>query len=150
MSKDRMPAIARAEMLIRSPVSTVFDAFVQPALLRKFWLKGASAPSGRARRSTGSFEFPVPPKQSRSRVSSMRRRSPSFGQVAGPFKYISMRRASPAPCRRLIQSLGPHASALSQSNRGDSSYPHTALEETRTCQAIEFSRRLSQPCIRCM
>jgi uncharacterized protein YndB with AHSA1/START domain len=37
-----MPAIARAEMLIRSPGSAVFEAFVQPALLKKFWLKRAS------------------------------------------------------------------------------------------------------------
>ena len=31
-------------MLIRSPASAVFNAFVQPASLRKFWLKRASAP----------------------------------------------------------------------------------------------------------
>ena len=39
-----MTAIARATMLIRSPASSVFNAFVQPALLKKFWLKQASAP----------------------------------------------------------------------------------------------------------
>jgi uncharacterized protein YndB with AHSA1/START domain len=53
-----MPAVARAEMLIRSPASAVFRAFVQPASLRKFWLKRASAPlSGGA---VVSWEFLVP------------------------------------------------------------------------------------------
>lgn len=41
-----MPIIARVEMLIRSPASDVFNAFVKPAFLKKFWLKRASAPLG--------------------------------------------------------------------------------------------------------
>lgn len=39
-----MPAVARAEMLIRSPARAVFDALTQPGSLKKFWLKRASAP----------------------------------------------------------------------------------------------------------
>jgi uncharacterized protein YndB with AHSA1/START domain len=39
-----MPTVARAEMLIRKPVQKVFKALVKPALLKKFWLKRASAP----------------------------------------------------------------------------------------------------------
>ena len=39
-----MTAIARAEMLIRSPAAVVFNAFVQPRLLKRFWLKSSDAP----------------------------------------------------------------------------------------------------------
>jgi uncharacterized protein YndB with AHSA1/START domain len=39
-----MPTAAQAEMLIRAPVSAVFQAFVQPVWLKKFWLKTASGP----------------------------------------------------------------------------------------------------------
>jgi uncharacterized protein YndB with AHSA1/START domain len=53
-----MPPIARAEMLIRSHVSSVFNAFVQPALLKKFWLKRASAPL--AEGAKVDWEFRVP------------------------------------------------------------------------------------------
>jgi uncharacterized protein YndB with AHSA1/START domain len=53
-----MPTIARAEMLIRSPASTVFNAFVQPALLKKFWLTRASAPLGKGAKVTWEFRVP--------------------------------------------------------------------------------------------
>ena len=39
-----MPTVARSAMLIRSPVHAVFQAFVQPVRLKKFWLKTASGP----------------------------------------------------------------------------------------------------------
>jgi uncharacterized protein YndB with AHSA1/START domain len=39
-----MPTVARTEMLFRAPASAVFQAFVQPAQLKKFWLKAASGP----------------------------------------------------------------------------------------------------------
>jgi uncharacterized protein YndB with AHSA1/START domain len=39
-----MPTNAQADMLFRAPVSTVFQAFVQPAWLKRFWLKSASGP----------------------------------------------------------------------------------------------------------
>jgi uncharacterized protein YndB with AHSA1/START domain len=35
--------VARAEMLIRSPVSRVFEAFVDPAITSKFWFSRGSA-----------------------------------------------------------------------------------------------------------
>src|ERR1700704_6443967 len=35
--------VAKAEMLIRSPVSKVFDAFVEPAITSKFWFSRGSA-----------------------------------------------------------------------------------------------------------
>ena len=53
-----MPAIARAQMLIRSPVSSVFNAFVQPALLKKFWLKRASAPLAEGAKVDWEFRIP--------------------------------------------------------------------------------------------
>lgn len=53
-----MPAIARAEMLIHSPASAVFNAFVQPALLRKFWLKRASAPLAEGVKVDWEFRIP--------------------------------------------------------------------------------------------
>jgi uncharacterized protein YndB with AHSA1/START domain len=43
---------ARVELLIHCPVDTAFTAFVEPAVLCKFWLKSASEPlslGGRAR-----------------------------------------------------------------------------------------------------
>jgi uncharacterized protein YndB with AHSA1/START domain len=39
-----MATVARSAMLIRSPVHAVFQAFVQPVQLKKFWLKSASGP----------------------------------------------------------------------------------------------------------
>jgi len=36
--------VAKAEMLIRRPAEEAFDAFVQPELITKFWLKSASGP----------------------------------------------------------------------------------------------------------
>lgn len=35
---------SHVEMLVRRPTTEVFNAFVQPQLLEKFWLKSASAP----------------------------------------------------------------------------------------------------------
>lgn len=35
--------VAKAEMLIRSPVSNVFEAFVDPAITSKFWFSRGSA-----------------------------------------------------------------------------------------------------------
>jgi uncharacterized protein YndB with AHSA1/START domain len=37
------PIVAKAEMLIRSPVAKVFDAFVDPAIASKFWFSRGSA-----------------------------------------------------------------------------------------------------------
>jgi uncharacterized protein YndB with AHSA1/START domain len=53
-----MPIVARAEMLIRRPASVVFNALVQPASLRKFWLKSASAPLSKGAKVH--WEFLVP------------------------------------------------------------------------------------------
>ena len=39
-----MPTVARSEMLIRASAADVFEAFVEPAVLKKFWLKKASGP----------------------------------------------------------------------------------------------------------
>ncbi len=48
---------ATAEMLIRKPVRDVFDAFVNPRSLEKFWLKSASGPL--AKDATVEWEFMV-------------------------------------------------------------------------------------------
>lgn len=48
---------ATAAMLIRKPVPDVFDAFVNPRSLEKFWLKSASGPL--ARDATVAWEFMV-------------------------------------------------------------------------------------------
>lgn len=53
-----MPIVARAEMLIRKPASIVFNALVQPASLRKFWLKTASEPLSKG--AEVHWEFLVP------------------------------------------------------------------------------------------
>ena len=53
-----MTAIARATMLIRSPAASVFNAFVQPALLKKFWLKQASGPLGEGAKVDWEFRVP--------------------------------------------------------------------------------------------
>ncbi|RYG13290.1 MAG: polyketide cyclase [Burkholderiales bacterium] len=39
-----MPTVARSEMLIRASAKRVFEAFVEPAWLKRFWLKDASGP----------------------------------------------------------------------------------------------------------
>ena len=39
---DRHPTIATAQMLIRRPVSVVFDAFVDPAITSRFWFSRGS------------------------------------------------------------------------------------------------------------
>jgi uncharacterized protein YndB with AHSA1/START domain len=49
---------ARAEMPIRASADKVFDAFVDPAILTKFWLARSSAPL--AEGATVQWEFMVP------------------------------------------------------------------------------------------
>ena len=39
---DKIAPIAKAEMLIRNPVSEVFEAFVDPAITSKFWFTKGS------------------------------------------------------------------------------------------------------------
>ncbi|MBA3595741.1 MAG: SRPBCC domain-containing protein [Polaromonas sp.] len=39
--------VARVEMLIHKPARRVFDAFVKPRLIEKFWLKKTSGPLGK-------------------------------------------------------------------------------------------------------
>ena len=53
-----MPAVARAEMLIRSPASAVFSALVRPASLKKFWLKQASAALSKGAKVDWEFRVP--------------------------------------------------------------------------------------------
>ena len=48
---------ATAEMLIRKPARDVFDAFVNPRSIEKFWLKSASGPL--AKDATVEWEFMV-------------------------------------------------------------------------------------------
>ena len=50
--------IARASMLIRRPVVEVFDAFVNPATITKFWLEGTTGPL--AKGAQVSWRFMVP------------------------------------------------------------------------------------------
>jgi uncharacterized protein YndB with AHSA1/START domain len=51
-------AFAHAEMLIHKPVSTVFDAMVNPAVLESFWLRKATGPL--AEGAKVQWEFLVP------------------------------------------------------------------------------------------
>ena len=50
--------IARASMLIRRPVADVFDAFVNPATITKFWLQSTTGPL--AKEARVSWRFMVP------------------------------------------------------------------------------------------
>ena len=50
--------IANAEMLIRKPAEDVFNAFVNPRIIEKFWLKSASGPL--AKGASVKWEFMVP------------------------------------------------------------------------------------------
>lgn len=49
--------VATTEILIRKPASDVFDAFVNPRTIEKFWLKSASGPL--AKDATVEWEFMV-------------------------------------------------------------------------------------------
>jgi len=57
-----MSVNATAEMLIRKPVRDVFDAFVNPRSLERFWLKSASGPL--AKDTTVEWEFQIRPLRS--------------------------------------------------------------------------------------
>jgi uncharacterized protein YndB with AHSA1/START domain len=48
----------KAEMLIRRPVDEVFRAFVDPPMLTRFWLDGASGPLGKDARVQWRFMVP--------------------------------------------------------------------------------------------
>ena len=50
--------VAKASQLIRCPVSEVFNAFVDPAKITKFWLESTSAPL--AKNATVTWHFMVP------------------------------------------------------------------------------------------
>jgi len=72
--------VASAEMLINKPSNEVFDAFVEPRTIEKFWLKNASAPL--AKNARVEWEFMVgrhtgihEPRTSRWRVSRRAERS---------------------------------------------------------------------------
>lgn len=52
---DRM---ARAAMLIRQPIGEVFEAFVRPDQLTRFWLEAASGPLAMGTRVTWHFMVP--------------------------------------------------------------------------------------------
>ena len=51
-------ATARATMLIRRPVNEVFNAFVDPSTLTKFWLEASSGPLAAGARVTWNFMVP--------------------------------------------------------------------------------------------
>jgi len=50
--------VAKAKMLIRRPATEVFNAFVQPDLITRFWLKSTTGPL--ARGAQVAWEFMVP------------------------------------------------------------------------------------------
>ena len=50
--------VARAKMLIRRPAMEVFNAFVQPDLITKFWLKGTTGPLGQGAQVEWQFMVP--------------------------------------------------------------------------------------------
>lgn len=58
--------IARAKMLVRRPAREVFNAFVQPALITKFWLESTTGPL--AQGAQVEWHFMVPGATERVRV----------------------------------------------------------------------------------
>jgi len=50
--------VARAKMLIRRPATETFDAFVQPDLITRFWLKGTTGPLGQGAQVEWQFMVP--------------------------------------------------------------------------------------------
>ena len=50
--------VARAKMLIRRPAMEVFNAFVQPDLITKFWLKGTTGALGQGAQVEWQFMVP--------------------------------------------------------------------------------------------
>jgi uncharacterized protein YndB with AHSA1/START domain len=50
--------VARARMLIRSPIQDVFDAFTDPQRIRDFWLKSSSGPLTRGAHVEWEFMLP--------------------------------------------------------------------------------------------
>ena len=58
MSEPKSVQHATAEMLIRRPPGEVFSAFVNPTLLRKFWLSDASGPLAPGARVRWKFMVP--------------------------------------------------------------------------------------------
>jgi uncharacterized protein YndB with AHSA1/START domain len=50
--------VARAKMLIRRPAIEVFNAFVQPDLITKFWLKGTTGALGQGAQVEWQFMVP--------------------------------------------------------------------------------------------
>lgn len=50
--------IAQASMLIRRPVAEVFDAFVNPDTITKFWLESTTGPLGKGARVKWNFMVP--------------------------------------------------------------------------------------------
>jgi uncharacterized protein YndB with AHSA1/START domain len=58
MSEARKEQSVTAQMLIRRPPGEVFAAFVNPTLLRKFWLSDASGPLGPGARVRWKFMVP--------------------------------------------------------------------------------------------
>ncbi len=55
---DAPDRVACVDMLIRAPAPGVFHAFVEPAELRKFWLKDASGPLSAGARVEWAFMVP--------------------------------------------------------------------------------------------
>ena len=50
--------VARAKMLFRRPAREVFNAFVQPDLITKFWLKSTTGPLGQGAQVEWQFMVP--------------------------------------------------------------------------------------------
>jgi uncharacterized protein YndB with AHSA1/START domain len=50
--------VARAEMLVRSPVAEVFNAFVDPGTITKFWLESTTGPLVKGARVVWRFMVP--------------------------------------------------------------------------------------------
>ena len=61
--------IARAKMFIRRPAADVFNAFVQPELIKKFWLKDTTGPLKQG--AQVEWEFMVPGATERVQVTAL-------------------------------------------------------------------------------
>jgi uncharacterized protein YndB with AHSA1/START domain len=58
MSNTALTPVARVRQLIRRPVDEVFRAFIEPEMLKRFWLSNASAPLETGRRVRWDFMVP--------------------------------------------------------------------------------------------
>jgi uncharacterized protein YndB with AHSA1/START domain len=122
MTDAAVRPVARASMLIHSPVTDVFQAFVEPETLTRFWLARASGPL--APNAEVEWEFKVPGAKDKVRVQEFR-----------PNERIVVRWSDNTTVTWTFSSVGDGASTVSVEHEGFSSSPADA-----TASAIESTQ----------